>query len=168
MVSVVKVKASTVKRRKTIGYVKIALAALLIVAIVSAAVIYYNPNNPPKPPKPEATDFFRFTDFGAEAESVNGTDRIVKLRTVHFGVTPVGGNATEFNINPGGRTDPLDYYFPRIDNGTIQYIDVTLNDPVLSTRNETTLTFPIKILVYCMQAEGAVTLQIPQELIDVL
>jgi hypothetical protein len=109
----------------------------------------------------KASDYFAFSELGAEYESINGTENIVKIRTLHFAVTPVGGNATEFHIDPGGHTDPVEYYYPIIENGTSQAIDVQLAEAVLCTKNGT--TFPFELFVYCAEAEGDVTLQIPQE-----
>jgi hypothetical protein len=151
---------SVLKRKKTIKYVEILLVVLLVVAIASALVIYYNPSLPPEKPKLKATDYFAFTELSAEYESVNGTINVVKLKTIHFAIMPVGGNATEFHVDPGGATDPIDYYYPRIENGTSQVIDVTLVQEVLSTKNGD--TYPFKLFVYCAQAEGYVTLKIPQ------
>jgi hypothetical protein len=75
-------------------------------------------------------------------------------------VTPVGGNATSFHIDPGGNTDPIDYYYPEIKNGTKQTIEVALTSAVQGIKNGT--TYPFTIFVYCDEAEGDVTLQIPE------
>ena len=160
-----KTRRSNLKRKKMMKYVKIVLAVLFIVVVAAAAVIYYNPSTPSEPPKPEATDFFVFTDLGAEAESVSNSSNILRLQRLYLTVIPVGGNATEFHIDPGGNTDPLESYTPRIDNGTSHVIEATLANAVRSTKNGN--TFPVRIFVYCAEAEGYVTLQIPEEYVDI-
>jgi hypothetical protein len=149
-------------------YSKIVSVVVLIVAIASAAVIYYNPSLPPEKPKPKARDYFVFDDLGAEVESANGTDNIVRIRTFHVRVMPIKGDAISFHIDPGGGTMPEDYWFPEITNGTKQDIQVQFTSPIQSVKNGT--TFPIRIKVYCEQTDDIdqyVTLQIPQENIDI-
>lgn len=154
-------RRSKLKRKKMMKYAEIALAVLLIAVVIAAAVIYYNPSTPSEPPKLKAVDFFVFTDLGAEAESIANSSTVLKLQKLYLTVIPIGGNATEFHIDPGGNTDPTEFYEPRIDNGTSHVIEATLTAGVQSTRNGS--TYPVKIFVYCAEAEGYVTLQIPEE-----
>lgn len=148
------------RRKKTIRYVEIAAVVLLIVAVASVAVISYNPSNPAEKPKLKAENYFAFSELGADYESVNGTDKIIKVKTLYLTVTPIGGNATSFHIDPGGNTDPLNYYYPEIMNGTSEQMEVQIQNAVMSSKTGT--TFPMKIFVYSAEAEGYVTLQIPE------
>jgi hypothetical protein len=155
-----KAKRSTLRKKRITRYVEIAAIVLMITAIASVAVLTYNPNTPPEKPKLKAVDYFAFSGLGAEYESVANTDRIIKISVVYLTVTPIGGNATSFHIDPGGYTDPLDYWYPEIKNGTSQVMEVQLSQQVSSTKNGT--IYPMKIFVYCSEAEGYVTLQIPE------
>jgi len=113
----------------------------------------------------KASDYFIFTDLGASAESFGNSTDVVKLRNLYLTVIPILGNATEFHIDPGGGTDTLQFYEPRIDNGTRHVMEVSLTNAVQSVKNGN--TYPVKIFVYCAEAEGYVTLQIPEENVDI-
>jgi hypothetical protein len=78
-------------------------------------------------------------------------------------MTPVGGNATNLHLEVGGFTDPLDanLYWPKMLNGTSESVEVSLASERLITKTGT--TYPIRIRVYCDEAEGDVTLQIPED-----
>jgi hypothetical protein len=115
--------------------------------------------------RPKASDYFIFTDLGAEAESIVNSSDILKLHTLYLTVIPVGGNATEFHIDPGGNTNPVDFYEPRINNGTSHVIEATLTNAIQSIKDGS--TYPVKIFVYCVEAEGYVTLHIPEENVDI-
>ncbi len=143
-----------------IKYAEIAAAVLTAAAVVSILIVAYNPNSPPTPPKIPAKDYFAFSDLGAEYEAINGTDRMIKIKFLHLTLTPVGGNATGLHLEVSGYTDPLDYYYPEITNGTSISIEVTLQSMRLVTKTGT--TFPVPIRVYCKESEGIVTLQIPE------
>ena len=143
-----------------IKYAEIAVAVLIVVAVVSILITAYNPNSPPNPPKVPAKDYFAFSDLGAEYEAVNGTDRMIKIKFLYLTLTPVGGNATDLHLEVSGYTDPLDYYYPEITNGTPKSIEVTLQSMRLVTKSGT--TFPVPIRVYCAESEGYVTLEIPE------
>ena len=155
-----KTRKRTIRRKRIIKYVEICAAVLLIAAIVWMLVTAYNPNAPIDKPKPEASAYFAFSDLGAIAQPFNGTTDVVKLKEVDFKLTPIGGNATNVQLDPGGDTALEDYFYPKITNGTAQEIDVKLGKSVESTKEGT--TFPIEIHVYCVEAEGYVTLQIPE------
>jgi hypothetical protein len=107
-----------------------------------------------------ASDYFAFSDLGAEYETISNNTQIIRIKNLYLAVTPIGGNATNFHIDPGGKTDPIDYFYPEIVNGTKQTIQVTLNYAVQSIKNGT--TYPFTIRVYCDEAEGSVTLHIPE------
>lgn len=157
-----KTKRSTLRKKRTVRYVEIAVVVLLVAALVTVAIFFYNPNTPPEKPKLKASDYFAFSDLGAEYESsVANTTQIIKIKNLYLAVTPTGGNATSFHIDPGGNTDPLNYYYPEIKNGTKETIDVILDSDVQSIKNGTSYPFTIK--VYSNEAEGYVTLQIPED-----
>jgi len=153
----------TLKKRKIIKYAKI-LAFLLIAAIASILiVVYYNPNAPAQKPKLPAVDYFVFTELTAEYIPVEGTNKMIKVTFFHLNMTPVGGNATNLHLEVGGYTDPLDanLYWPKMMNGTSESVEVSLVSARLVTKTGT--TYPIRIRVYCDEAEGYVTLQIPED-----
>jgi hypothetical protein len=159
-----KTKKSTLKKKRAMRYAEIAVVVLLIAGLVTVAIVFYNPNAPPEPKKPKAADYFAFSDLGAETETGAGNATpVIRIKTLYLAVTPVGGNATSFHIDPGGNTDPVDYYYPEIKNGTKQTIEVTLTSAVQSIKNGT--TYPFKIKVYCAETDDNaqdVTLQIPE------
>jgi len=148
------------RKKRNVKYLEVASAILLTVAIVSALVIWYNPNAP-RIQKALATDYFAFSDITALYESFANTDEIIKIRQLFFDMTPVGGNATNVHIDPSGITDPVDYTWSKITNGTSEPVEIILTSPVQSVKNGT--MFPIKVKVYSDQAEGYVTLQIPED-----
>jgi hypothetical protein len=150
-------RRSSLKRKKMMKYAEIAVVVLLIAAIVTVAIIMY--------PHPKASDYFVFSDLEAEYESsVVSSTQTINIKRLNLTVMPIGGNATNFTINPGGNTDPLDYYYPQIKNGTKQTIEVALNSPVQSIENGT--TYPFTIFVHCDEIEGNVTLQIRRKASD--
>lgn len=155
-----KAKRSTLRKKRITRYIEIVAIVLMITAIASVAILVYNPNTSPEKPKLKAVDYFAFSDLGAQYQIVANTDRIIKISVVYLTVTPIEGNATSFHIDPGGYTDPIQYYYPEIKNGTSQAIEVQLSQQVSSTKSGT--TYPMKIFVYCAEAEGYVTLQIPE------
>jgi hypothetical protein len=151
---------STLTKRKRVKYAEIAAVVLVTVALVWVAVTSLNPSPPPEKPKLKAEDYFTFSDLTAEYEPVGNTSEFIRVKTLHLTVTPIGGNATSFHIDPGGLTNPLDYYYPEIRNGTPQDIEVQLQQAVQITKKGS--VYPMKIFVYCSEAEGNVTLQIPE------
>jgi hypothetical protein len=157
----------TLRKRKTIKYAKILTAILLIAAIASILifVFVYNPNAPAQKPKLPAVDYFVFTELTAEYVPVGNTDKMIKVTFFHLNMTPVGGNATNLHLEVGGYTDPLDanLYWPKIVNGTSESVEVSLVGERLITKTGT--TYPIRIRLYCDEAEGYVTLQIPENMV---
>ena len=155
----------TLRKRKINKYAKILAAILLIAAIASILIFVYNPNAPAQKPKLPAVDYFVFTELSAEYVPVEGTDKIIKVTFFHLNMTPVGGNATNLHLEVGGYTDPLDanLYWPKIVNGTSESVEVSLVGERLITKTGT--TYPIRIRVYCDEAEGYVTLQIPENMV---
>jgi hypothetical protein len=152
----------TERKKKMLKYAEIAAAVLIVVAVVSILILAYNPNSPPTPSKVPATDYFAFSDLGAEYEPINGTDEMIKIKFLYLTLTPVGGNATGLHLEVSGYTDPLDadLYYPIVTNGTSKPIEVTFQYVRVTTKTGT--TFPLKIRVYCEESEGYVTLQIPE------
>lgn len=139
------------KRKKMVKYAQIAVAFLLIAALVTVAIVMY--------PRPTASDYFTFSDLEAEYESpVGSATQTINVKRLNFTVMPIRGNATNFTIDPGGSTDPRDYYYSEIKNGTKQTMNVRLNTPVQSIKNGT--TYPFTLFVHCDQIEGNITLQI--------
>jgi len=149
------------KKRNRLKYAEIAAAALLIAAVVIALVIFYNPNPPAVNPKAEATDYFSFSDLGAEYLSVTGTNSVIRVKVLHLTITPVKGNATNVTLFPAGYTSALDYFLEDIANGTSRTVEVPLQSAVQSVKNGT--TFPFKLKINSDQAAGYVMLQIPED-----
>ena len=155
----------TLRKRKTIKYAKILTAILLIAAIASILIFVYNPNAPAQKPKLPAVDYFTFTELTAEYDPVDAENKRIKVTFFHLNMTPAGGNATNLHLEVGGYTDPLDanLYWPKIVNGTSESVEVSLVGERLVTKTGT--TYPIRIRVYCDEAEGYVTLQIPENMV---
>jgi hypothetical protein len=150
----------TLRKKRMVKYAEICAAVLLIALAAWALVIAYNPNAPVEKPKLKSSDYFAFSDLGALGESVNGTDDVVKLKVLYLTVTPIGGNATNVYLDPGAYTELDDYFYPEIMNGTAKSIEVRLGKSLMSTKEGT--TFPVEIRIYCNEAEGYITLQIPE------
>lgn len=153
----------TLRKRKRIKYAKI-LAVFLTALIVSILIfVYYNPNAPAQKPKLPPEDYFTFTELTAEYVPVDAENKRIKVTFFHINLTPVGGNATNLHLEVGGFTDPLDanLYWPKMMNGTSESVEVSLVSERLVTKTGT--TYPIRIRVYCDEAEGYVTLQIPED-----
>jgi len=151
----------TQRKKRNIKYLEVAAAIVLFVAIVSALVIWYNPNAPPPIPKAPATEYFAFSDIAALAERYANTDKIIRIKQLYFNIIPIGGNATNVHINPFGNTDPINYYWGKITNGTSEAVEIMLNSAVQSVKKGT--MFPIRVEIYSDQAEGYVTLEIPED-----
>jgi hypothetical protein len=149
------------KKRKMLKYAEIAVAALLIAAVVIALVIFYSPNPPAVNPKAEATDYFSFSDLGAEYQSVTGTNSVIRVKVLYLTITPVKGNATNVTLFPTGYTSALDYFLEDIANGTSRTVEVSLQSAVQSVKNGT--TFPFRLKINSDQAAGYVMLQIPED-----
>ena len=157
-----KVYKKTLRKKKMIRNAEIAGAILIVVAVVAVLILYYNPYSPTTPPKIPATDYFAFSDLGAEYQAVAGTDEVIRIKYLYVRLTPVGGNATNFHLEISGYTDPLDanLYYPLITNGTSEMIEAVLKYPRQTTKTGT--TFPLRVRLYCDESEGYVTLQIPE------
>ncbi len=144
-------RRSNLKRKKMMNYAKNAALVLLVVALVIVAVIMY--------PRPTASDYFAFSGVEAEYErSVGSATQAINIKRLNLTVMPIRGDASNFTLNPGGDTDPLDYYYAEIKNGTKKAMEIALNNPVESIGNGT--TYPFTVFVHCDQIEGNVTLQI--------
>jgi hypothetical protein len=148
------------KKRKMLKYAEITAAVLLIIAVAATLIIFYNPNPPTVKPKLEATEYFSFSDLGAEYESVTGTNSVIRIKTLYMTLTPVKGNATNVNLFPPGYTDATSTAAFDIENGTSKSFEIPLQSAYQSIKTGT--TYPVKIKISSDQAAGYVTLQIPE------
>jgi hypothetical protein len=161
-----KTTRKALRKKRIFKYAEIAAVVLTIVIVASLLIIFYNPTEN-KPPKAAASDYFVFSNLEALYEAINGTEDIIKMKTISFEMTPVKGNATNLVFNRlTGYTDPLNYYWKILENGTSTAVELQLQTRILATKNGT--SFPVKLSIWCDQAEGEVILQVPQENIYVL
>jgi len=156
-----------IKRKRTVKYASITAAVLLIIVIVSLLLFTLNQMNHPPPTKKSPGEVFIFTPQGAEAENKTNDNKIILLRTIYFIMTPYAGDVTNVHLEPGGNTDPLNYFYTEIKNGTAIDVQIDLAEKILSIRNATTNTYPYRIRVYSDQTDDYITLQIPENSVGI-
>jgi hypothetical protein len=134
----------------------VAVALVVFASVLAASLLTYR--GQPSPPKKTPDQYFSFTSLAAEATNVSST--IVKISTLYFNITAIGGDAHHLNIQPPGMVDPQDYpQYDEAPNGTALPVQLTFPNPVLSA--EKAQGFPINIKLYSDEAEGMITLYIP-------
>jgi hypothetical protein len=94
------------------------------------------------------------------ATAVPDSNTIIRISLLYFNLTATGGAAHHVVIFAQGMTAPEDYYYDEILNGTTVSLEVQFKYHVQSTKQEA--GFPIDIRIYSDEAEGYVTLFIPE------
>ncbi len=137
--------------------------ALLVVAfliVLSFSLAFYK--GPEKPPKKTPDEYFEFSNMWGIAKSV--ANSTVRFTNLYFDITATGGDAHHIAVITTGMTDPSDYYLLELKNGTIKPIEIAFPYEVQSTRREDVfpIVFPIDLRIFCDEAEGDITLYIPE------
>jgi hypothetical protein len=149
------------ERRKRKLKKKIWMAPLFIgiALIVIWIIFYYNPQTNKK----SLTEYFGFSEISALATAVPGTNNtVIRISLLYFELTPIGGDAHNVVVFVQGMTDPTDYYYPEILNGTAQPQEINLQSAIQTVKQEA--GFPVKVKIRSDETgEGNITLYIPEE-----
>ena len=138
------------------------LLFIAFVVILSISIIVYDAPEPP--PKKTPAEYFSFSDVAAFATSV--TNSTIRIKILHFMLTATVGDANNLVIFSPGMTDPLDYYHLNdVKNGTTTPIEITFPYDVQSVKEQE--GFPIDIRIFSDEAEGKITLYIPEAQVEI-
>jgi len=136
---------------------------LVIFGAIIVVGIYQNPLQKPK--KDEAKDYFEIVSAAIEP-AVN--DRIEENGTVWiihgltFQIRAVEGDAHEVVILSWANSEP--YLIGEMKKGEIKTVFPPLSSPFgYSTVQQADGTFPVKIRVKSLEAEGSITINLPPE-----
>jgi hypothetical protein len=135
----------------------VAVAFVLFASVLTTSLLMYR--GQPSPPKKTPDQYFSFSNIGAWATNVSKT--FIKIKVLYFTITATGGDAHHLALFLPGMADPLDnYQYDRATNGTALPVEITFPSEVSSTKKEQ--GFPINIKLWCDEAEGTVTLYVPE------
>jgi len=134
--------------------------SIIVIATILISLVIYSSRLPPSPKK-AASEYFSFSDFGALARSsAGGSNSTILIEYLGFSITPTGGDAHHAVLFFPGGVDPEDYYYDRIPNGTSIFVEVNFKNYIPSAKQAN--GYPIKFRIYSDEAEGYVTLVIPE------
>jgi len=113
--------------------------------------------------KQESSKYFAFSEFGAirDAASFGGSNTTIKIIELVFTFTPVGGDASEVTVFSEGSIEPTDYFWENIPNGTLTYVDIQYAHGITSRKQAN--GYPVTFRLFSHEADGDITLVIPEE-----
>jgi hypothetical protein len=125
--------------------------ALLIILIIVSQV------RQPPASKKAPNECFEFSDVSALSES--RIANAIRIKVLFFNMT-AKCDVNHVVIFAQGMANPNDYYWIKIANGTTVQVEITFPSALLSVRQEE--GFPVTLRIYSDEAEGKVTLYIPE------
>jgi hypothetical protein len=135
----------------------ITLVFVAFAAVLTISILMYRPV---QSPKKTADQYFSFSDVSALGEYVNNSTAQIKIKLLYFNFTAIGGDAHHVAIFGQGLADPGDYYYLKVANETSTLVEMQFQFAVMSAKQEQ--GYPIEIRIYCDEAEGYVTLYVPE------
>lgn len=138
--------------------------SIVIIALIALSLIYYVRQQTSG--KATVDEYFRFSNAGALAGRAGASNTSVLIQTLVFNMTPVGGDATHVALHFPGGVSAEDYYYDRISVGNSTYVEVEFKNYVQSRKQAD--GYPKTFRVFSDQAEGDVTLVIPEEYVIML
>jgi hypothetical protein len=144
------------KRSRNVWVYAFALILITLIAIYAVREYLNVPSPTVNPPKKDAAEYFGFSEIGAEGDRV--ASDIIRVRTLHFGITPKEGNATHLNLFASGMTAPSVYADLSLPMNKTFDVDLQMDFAVQIKRQGS--VYPITIKLVSAEAEGNVTLDI--------
>jgi hypothetical protein len=153
----------TMKKKKSNNKKRILIPLFItFVVVLSISIMVYKGQEPP--PKKTPAEYFSFSDVSAFATSV--TNSTIRVKLLHFMLTATAGDANHLVIFSPGMTDPADYYhLDDVKNGTTASIEITFPYDVQSVKEQE--GFPVDIKIFSDEAEGKITLYIPEAQVEI-
>lgn len=133
------------------------IALSLFVFTVLIILITISQVRQPPASKMAPNECFEFSDVNALSES--RTTNTIRIRILFFNMT-AKCDVNHVVLFAQGMADPSDYYWIKITNGTTVQVEITFPNALLSVRQEE--GFPVTFRIYSDEAEGKVTLYIPE------
>jgi hypothetical protein len=139
------------KSRKALLIIPVAVMGLAIFLLVLGA------NQGTQPEKKNSSEYFAISDVAAMGRGTNESVLITKLG---FDFTPIGGDATEVTLFLEGNTDPEEFFWSRINNGTSQFSG-EINPPFPIMCERLPAGWVVQVRIFSHEADGYVNVTIP-------
>lgn len=131
------------------------LTATVLVALVVMALL-----NQQSITAYSASEYFAFTEISAVGRSISqNNNNSILIQLLFFELTPIKGDAHHVVIF-AGMTDPQEYAYDQILNGTKMSVEIQLGHGISSRKQ--IAGYPIRIRMQSDEAIGYVTLLIPE------
>ncbi|MEM0006918.1 MAG: hypothetical protein QXR89_01445 [Candidatus Bathyarchaeia archaeon] len=127
-----KTKLTAKKSRKR--NIAIAVTLTIITLIIIASAIHQQAKKEANPPKEDPNKYFQFLSAEAQGEKIAGSATALKIQYLTFILKPVMGDAHDVVIFAEGMTNPGDYWYGEIKNGTETRIEIQFSSPIRVTK----------------------------------
>jgi|GEM_PF-3857395 len=127
-----KAKTKGVRKGKFTRKRKIAIAATITImaTIIIISALNQQTKKETNPPKQDPNKYFLFLNAEAQGQKIQGSATALKIEYLQFNLTPIGGDAHDVVIFAEGMTDPNNYWYQEIKNGTTQPIAIQFGNPI--------------------------------------
>jgi ABC-type molybdate transport system substrate-binding protein len=129
------------------------LTATILVALVVMALL-----NQQSTTVYSASEYFTFTDISALGKSLTQNNSTIRIEFLSFEITPFKGNAHHVVIFASGMTDPLNYAYDEILNGTKKSIEIQFAYGITCKRQGA--GYSVNVRIQSDEATGQITLLI--------
>ncbi len=140
---------------------KVVIAATIIImaTIIITSALRQQIRKEENPPKEDPNKYFQFLEAQAQAQKISGSTTALKIEYLQFKLKPVRGDAHDIVIFTEGMTNPGDYWFKEIKNGTEQLIKIQFSLPIRVIKQPGD-TYLLTVDVYSMETyKGTHTFQ---------
>jgi len=148
----------TNKAKRKRRNIKMFIAAAAIFVVLVSILAYVSSQHAAS--REDSSQYFILSDPGAMGTSKNNGNMLI-IKQFWFNITAVGGDAHEVTIFTDGMTDPTAYTFDEIKNGTSVYSgEISSSNGIPAYRTQG--GYPVKVRIFCTEANGWITLVIPE------
>lgn len=119
------------------------------------------------PEKKKSSEYFVLSGIAALGRYGLGTNESVLIKTLGFNFTPIGGDATEVTLFLEGTSDPLDFFWPRINKGQSQFSG-EISPPFPIEGEKVPGGWVVQARIFSHEADGYINVTIPDRDMHIL
>ena len=144
-----KAKTKGVGKGKFTRKRKIAIAATITImaTIIIISALNQQTKKETNPPKQDPNKYFLFLNAEAQGQKLSSSTIALKIEYLQFNLKPIGGDAHDVVIFAEGMTNPNNYWYQEIKNGTTQPIAIQFGNPIVA-KKQPDGTYLIEIEIY--------------------
>jgi hypothetical protein len=135
-------KKYTLKRKIVITTAIAVMATIILISALNQRI-----KKELNTPKQDPNKYFLFLNAEAQGQKLSGSTTALKIEYLQFNLMPVSGDAHDVVIFTEGMTNPKDYWYPEIKNGTTKSIAIQFAVPIRVIKQPDD-TYLIEVEVY--------------------